>query len=328
VAGHALSHNYGSTGVALLGTFTKRGEGGKPGFPPSPAMKDSLVELLVWDCERHDVDPEGASNFLRSDDGWNRELANVPGHRDCNPTICPGGHIYDLLPSLRSEVATALARTTPGVSLSTPAEDTVPLSEAGGLQYTWDGSTEEFSYLLEGWRRKPSSEDIDYLAGFDLDPDSSRYHYPAWTATTLKSATLGELFGTFGVSEQLSAGHYTLHVRAVDEGGSPSYQGDHTLLVTDDGGSGDPGGSFTLTATGYKVKGLQKADLAWSGAPSAAFDIFRDGAPAPIATVTNGPDGEGAYTDPIDRRGGGSYSYRVCEVADTSICSNVATVTF
>ena len=31
VAGHALSHNYGSTGIALLGTFTKRGEGGKPG---------------------------------------------------------------------------------------------------------------------------------------------------------------------------------------------------------------------------------------------------------------------------------------------------------
>lgn len=78
---------------------------------------------------------------------------------------------------------------------------------------------------------------------------------------------------------------------------------------------------ISLTATGYKVRGLQKADLEWSGATSTDVDIYRDG--SVIATTAN----DGSYTDNIDQRGGGSYTYKVCE-AGTSTCSNEATVTF
>ncbi|MEE9533953.1 MAG: SBBP repeat-containing protein, partial [Acidimicrobiia bacterium] len=78
---------------------------------------------------------------------------------------------------------------------------------------------------------------------------------------------------------------------------------------------------MTLTATGYKVKGLQKADLAWSGAPSANVDIYRD--VGLIMTTEN----DGFYTDNIDQKGGGTYTYQVCE-GGTLTCSNVATVTF
>ncbi|MFG0252748.1 MAG: S8 family serine peptidase [Phycisphaerales bacterium JB038] len=81
-----------------------------------------------------------------------------------------------------------------------------------------------------------------------------------------------------------------------------------------------PGG-ITLSASGYKQRGLQKADLAWSGATSTNVDIFRDG--SLIATTAN----DGAYTDPIDQRGGGSYTYRVCE-AGGGPCSPDVTVTF
>jgi hypothetical protein len=42
-----------------------------------------------------------------------------------------------------------------------------------------------------------------------------------------------------------------------------------------------------------------------------------------IATVAN----SGSYTDNINARGGGSYTYRVCE-AGTTTCSNTVTVTF
>lgn len=84
--------------------------------------------------------------------------------------------------------------------------------------------------------------------------------------------------------------------------------------------SSEPGG-ITLTATRYKVKGRQYADLAWSGATSTNVDIFRDG--VKIATVAN----SGSYTDNIGKVGGGSYTYQVCE-AGTSTCSNTATVTF
>ncbi|MEQ9568883.1 MAG: S8 family serine peptidase, partial [Longimicrobiales bacterium] len=80
-------------------------------------------------------------------------------------------------------------------------------------------------------------------------------------------------------------------------------------------------GGITLSASGYKQRGLQKADLAWSGATSTNVDIFRDG--VLITTTAN----DGAYTDPINQRGGGSYTYRVCE-AGGGPCSPDVTVTF
>jgi hypothetical protein len=83
----------------------------------------------------------------------------------------------------------------------------------------------------------------------------------------------------------------------------------------------DDSSGFTLAATGYKVRGLQKADLEWSGATSANVDVYRDG--ALIATTAN----DGFYTDNIDQRGGGSYTYRVCE-AGTSTCSIEAKVNY
>jgi subtilisin len=87
------------------------------------------------------------------------------------------------------------------------------------------------------------------------------------------------------------------------------------------GNGGDEPAEVTLTVTGYKVKGLAKADLAWSGATSTHVDIERNS--APLATVAN----SGTYTDNIDQRGGGSYTYRVCE-AGTAVCSSPVTVTF
>ena len=81
-----------------------------------------------------------------------------------------------------------------------------------------------------------------------------------------------------------------------------------------------PGPTITLTARGYKVRGLQKADLTWSGASSTNVDILRNG--SQIATTLN----DGFYTD-NNKKGGGTYKYKVCE-AGTSICSNEATVTF
>ncbi len=90
----------------------------------------------------------------------------------------------------------------------------------------------------------------------------------------------------------------------------------------DDGDNGDDGDAdISLAVNAYKVRGLQKVDLSWSGATSAQVDIIRDG--TTIATVDN----SGAYTDHIDRRGGGSYTYRVCE-AGTDACSAEATATF
>ncbi len=103
-----------------------------------------------------------------------------------------------------------------------------------------------------------------------------------------------------------------------------------TLSVTDENGATDSTtqsltvassstGNITLTALGYKVKGLQKAALSWGGAMSSKMDIYRND--IKIATTAN----SGAYTDQIDKRGKATYTYRVC-TEGTATCSNEVTV--
>ncbi len=87
------------------------------------------------------------------------------------------------------------------------------------------------------------------------------------------------------------------------------------------GGGDPPTGDFPLSASGYKVKGKQHADLSWSGAAGGSVDIYRDN--VLIATAAN----NGAYTDNIGVSGGGTYTYQVCE-SGSSTCSNSATVAF
>ena len=81
-------------------------------------------------------------------------------------------------------------------------------------------------------------------------------------------------------------------------------------------------GAITLAARGYKVKGYQKVDLTWSPSGQSGYvDVYRDS--VPIQTVN-----DGAYTDPINRRGSATCTYKVCSAGPTTTCSNTVTVTF
>ena len=83
----------------------------------------------------------------------------------------------------------------------------------------------------------------------------------------------------------------------------------------------DNSGGNSLTATGYKIRGLQKANLRWSGIAATFVDIYRDG----ILRMTT--ESNGFYTDDIDLRGKGSYIYKVCD-AGSRTCSNEVLVEF
>ena len=76
-----------------------------------------------------------------------------------------------------------------------------------------------------------------------------------------------------------------------------------------------------MTARGRKVKGLQKADLSWNGLSGGSVDVYRN------STRVMGTANDGAETDPINKKGGGSYIYRVC-AAGTTTCTNNALVSF
>lgn len=137
-----------------------------------------------------------------------------------------------------------------------------------------------------------------YLDGALAASDTSSPYEWSWNTTTVAD------------------GSHSLSSKAYDAAGNVGSSAATSVTVSNSSGSG-----ITLSASGYKVKGLQKVDLSWSGASSTSVDIHRNG--ALIVTTAN----DGFHTDNIDKTGGGSYTYKLCE-AGTSTCSNEAAVTF
>jgi subtilisin family serine protease len=80
---------------------------------------------------------------------------------------------------------------------------------------------------------------------------------------------------------------------------------------------------YTLTATGFKVRGVRTADLSWSGAGTSTVDVWRNGQKILSATAN-----DGVQRDNIGGKGAGTFTYRVCNVGSTTACSNSSTVTF
>ncbi len=111
VGGHAQRYNYGSIGVALVGTFQEDD-------PPAP-MEDSLVNFLAWEAGRYGIDPVGETYFI---DGT---FPNIMGHRDVLSTACPGDHAYLRLPEVRTRVLETMQAAAPQIQVISPPEGAV-----------------------------------------------------------------------------------------------------------------------------------------------------------------------------------------------------------
>ncbi len=151
-------------------------------------------------------------------------------------------------------------------------------------------------------------------ASGSYDPDGTVSTY-AWTFGDGNS-------GSSSIAQHgyASVGTYSVRLTVTDNNG---VSGSTTVAVTVNDAE------IVLNATSYKVRGLQKIDLVWSGAASASVDVYFSSSQQSeffgvlVATLPN----LGSYTHHIDRRRGDTYRHWVCE-AGTNVCSNKTTVVF
>jgi uncharacterized protein (TIGR03437 family) len=96
---HFSGVNTATTGISLIGTYT--------GVPPSAPALATLVELLTWQAQKYNLDPNAATLHAAS----GLELNVISGHRDAGlsprasgRTECPGVALYPILPAIREQV--------------------------------------------------------------------------------------------------------------------------------------------------------------------------------------------------------------------------------
>ena len=100
-AAHVGGFNSGNLGIALLGTLRTR--------PATAAARAALEGVLADLAGRHALDTLARTLYINPITGDTRDIDILSGHRDWESTECPGGALYEQLPSIRANVAAMLA---------------------------------------------------------------------------------------------------------------------------------------------------------------------------------------------------------------------------
>jgi hypothetical protein len=102
---HTGGYNTGNVGVALLGDFRDHR---RFGADPQQAAVTALEDTLAGLANRHGFTQAQlrGDEKIAYDNGVNRTSADaISGHRDFGATECPGQRLYDLLATIRANVA-------------------------------------------------------------------------------------------------------------------------------------------------------------------------------------------------------------------------------
>ncbi|HTI29367.1 MAG TPA: N-acetylmuramoyl-L-alanine amidase [Methylomirabilota bacterium] len=160
--GHAKYHNQGTMGIALLGTFTTQA--------PTAAAQAALVRMLAWAAAKYHIDPRASGTYVNPQTGVSRYTANITGHRDYQSTTCPGGVLYALMPTIRSQVAAAM-NLWPGQLYNPPRHLTFQAGTYIGYQFNGSGGiTASKPYTLARASSAPTG-------GWATNPRGGSYWY-------------------------------------------------------------------------------------------------------------------------------------------------------
>jgi hypothetical protein len=106
VGAHAGRFDWGSIGIALMGDFSAQ--------PPTAAARGALTDLMAQLCREQGLDPLGQSTLV------DKPTPNITTHRALAGTVCPGGQLEALLPTLRQETLAKLQAAPPTLELIAP----------------------------------------------------------------------------------------------------------------------------------------------------------------------------------------------------------------
>lgn len=177
--------------------------------------------------------------------------------------------------------------TVPGDPPAAPSTLSATAVSAYQINLAWiDNATDEYGFFIER-----------SLNGLD------------WTNIDV----LGENMTSYSDVNVFPGTTYYYRVRAYNGSGYSAYSNVVNLTT--------PAG-LSLTASGYKIKGMQTVDLSWSAGNVSAVDIYRDGALIALNIVGD------HFTDNIGLTGGGSYRYQVCQASSLVNCSAIVQVNF
>jgi N-acetylmuramoyl-L-alanine amidase len=107
---HVSGFNSGSVGISLMGDFT--------GARPSRPARRTLVRVLAWEADRHNLRPRGRHLYRNPETGLSARLPYIAGHRDAGTTACPGDRLYRARRRIRRRVAERIGDGKRNTSLS------------------------------------------------------------------------------------------------------------------------------------------------------------------------------------------------------------------
>ncbi|MCW6007171.1 N-acetylmuramoyl-L-alanine amidase, partial [Micromonospora sp. CPCC 205371] len=106
---HVGGFNAGNIGICVLGNYMLG--------PPSAASMRSLTHVLALLAAATRLNPLGTTRYVNPVSGASATIATIAGHQDwhtANPaagaTLCPGDHLYALLPRIRADVDALVRR--------------------------------------------------------------------------------------------------------------------------------------------------------------------------------------------------------------------------
>jgi hypothetical protein len=132
------------------------------------------------------------------------------------------------------------------------------------------------------------------------------------------SSLTGQIGSGGSFTSALAPGTHVVTASVTDGGGATSMK---QVTVTVAAPVVEASTQVMLAASAYRIKSAERVDLSWSGLSTSRVDVYRDG--AKIETISN----TGYWTDLLNRKRGGTYTYTVCGTGTTT-CSAPVSATF